>query len=198
MHKEDLLSDPLKQFEHWYEEARKSGEESPDAMTLATANAKGCPSARVVLYKGIDKEGFLIFTNYNSRKSKELLENPHAALVFYWPKLYRQVRIEGKVKKITKAESQHYFNTRPYESKISAWVSEQSQEIPSREYLLERHIEGQQKFAEGEEVTCPDFWGGFRLVPDRMEFWLGAEHRLHDRFCYEKVGEQWKIKRLAP
>lgn len=197
MHKRDLDSDPLKQFKRWYEEAKKSDEESLDAMTLATADAHGHPSARILLYKGIDKNGFLIYTNYNSRKSQELLENPYAALVFYWPKLYRQIRIEGCVKKITKKESQCYFKTRTYESKISAWVSEQSKEIPSREYLLERHIEGQKKFAQG-EVTCPDFWGGFRLIPDRMEFWIGTEHRLHDRFCYEKKGESWEIKRLAP
>jgi len=197
MDKNDLLNDPLLQFKRWYEEIEKSSEESPDSMTLATVNVQGHPSARTVLYKGIDKGGFLIFTNYNSRKSKELMENPHAALVFYWPKVYRQVRIEGDVEKITKEESESYFKTRPYESKISAWISEQSKEIPNREYLLERHIGAQQKFSET-DIACPDFWGGFRLIPNCMEFWIGGEHRLHDRFCYIKKGNQWRIKRLAP
>ena len=197
MHKSELHNDPLIQFEHWYAQTLESGEADPDAMTLATVDAQGRPSARTVLYKGIDDGGFLVFTNYNSRKSKELLLNPYAALVFYWPKLYRQVRIEGKAKKITVAESQRYFETRPYESKISAWVSEQSHVIPSREFLLERHIETQKKFAD-DAVICPDFWGGFRLIPNKIEFWLGNEHRLHDRFCYVKKGAQWEILRLAP
>lgn|SRR3990167_8509494 len=197
MHKVDLLNDPIQQFKCWYDDALKSEEIAPDAMILATANAKGWPSARVVLYKGIDKEGFLIYTNYQSRKAKEIVENPHAALVFYWPRLYRQIRIEGHIKKITREASEEYFHTRPYESRVSAWVSEQSEIISSREYLLERHIACQQQFA-NTDIPCPEFWGGFCLVPTQIEFWIGGEHRLHDRFLYRKQDNQWKIQRLAP
>ena len=166
-------------------------------MTLATADTRGRPSLRVVLYKGIDQGGFLIFTNYRSRKAKELFENPYAALVFYWPHVDKQVRIEGSIEKITQEESQKYFETRPFESKISAWVSEQSQPIPDREYLLARHRNYENEF-ERAGVCCPDFWGGFRLIPEHFEFWLARDHRLHDRFRYEKNGDSWEIVRLAP
>jgi pyridoxamine 5'-phosphate oxidase len=194
---EIFLPDPLQQLQRWYEEAVRKPEPHPDAMTLATADKNGRPSARIVLYKGIDQGGILIFTNYQSRKAIEMAENPHAALVFYWPGMYRQVRIEGEVKRISVEESARYFASRPYESQISAWISEQSQVIPDREYLQVRYEKYHQKFPTG-KVRCPEFWGGFRLVPERMEFWIGRDHRLHDRFCYRKRDEQWEIVRLAP
>lgn len=197
MQKSDLLSDPAEQFKRWYQEAQQEHGGDADAMTLATANAKGRPSARTVLYKGMDEDGFLIFTNYNSRKAKEFIENPYAALVFYWPGIYKQVRIEGRMEKITQTASQKYFETRPFESKISAWVSEQSQPIPNREYLLERHRQYENEFKKT-TVPCPDFWGGFHLIPEYFEFWLGRDHRLHDRFCYKKNKEAWEIVQLAP
>ncbi|AKQ33629.1 pyridoxamine 5'-phosphate oxidase [Candidatus Coxiella mudrowiae] len=192
----DLLEDPLKQFKLWYDEAVRKKVHDPPAMTLATANSKSRPTARTVLYKGITKGGFLFFTNYHSRKAIDLSENPYAAWVFYWPEIYKQVRGEGHVEKLMCEESETYFETRPYESQISAWISEQSQEIPNREYLLNRYKKYREKFPE--EVRCPEFWGGFRLVPTQMEFWTGQEHRLHDRFCYLKEDHKWRIIRLAP
>ncbi|QTS83934.1 pyridoxamine 5'-phosphate oxidase [Coxiella endosymbiont of Amblyomma nuttalli] len=192
----DLLNDPLEQFKLWHDEAEENKLSDPDAMTLATANLEGKPSARTVLYKGITKGGFLIFTNYYSRKALELAENPYATWMFYWPSIYKQVRGEGYVERLTREESEDYFETRPYESKISAWVSEQSQEIPSREYLISRYKKYREKFED--EVFCPEYWGGFRLIPNRMEFWIEQDHRLHDRFCYLKEKHQWKIIRLAP
>ena len=193
----DLLDNPLEQFKRWYDEAGRNKISDPDAMVLATANLKGKPSARTILYKGIAKGGFLVFTNYNSRKALELAENPYAAWIFYWPDIYKQVRGEGYVERLTREESEAYFETRPHESQISAWVvSEQSQEIPSREYLISRYKKYREKF-EG-EVRCPKYWGGFRLIPDRMEFWVGKDYRLHDRFCYLKENLQWRIVRLAP
>lgn len=193
----NLLEDPLEQFKVWYDEAVRKEVRDPQAMTLATAK-KAKPTARIVLYKGITEGGFLIFTNYYSQKAIDLSKNPYAAWVFYWPEIYKQVRGEGRVEKLTHEESKIYFETRPYESQISAWISEQSQEVPNREYLLDRYKEYQKKFPE--KVRCPKFWGGFRLIPIRMEFWIGQEHRLHDRFCYlkEKENQKWRIARLAP
>lgn len=191
-----FLEDPIEQFLLWYSDAVRKKVQDPAAMTLATVNLNGMPSARTVLYKGISKGGFLIFTNFHSRKAKDLFVNPYAAWVFYWPKIYKQIRGEGYVQKLTREESEAYFETRPYENKISAWVSEQSQEIPSREYLLNLHKKYQKKFPE--EVPCPEFWGGFRLVPIRIEFWIGRQFRLHDRFCYFKQDDEWRIIRLSP
>jgi pyridoxamine 5'-phosphate oxidase len=192
-----LLADPLQQLQQWYVEAVQQKEPHPDALTLATANKQGRPSARIVLLKDIDDKGVVIYTNYHSRKAQEMLENPFAALVFYWPGLYRQVRVEGRVEKVSAAESGKYFSSRPYDSQISAWISEQSQVIPDREYLLARHEKYQQKFPAG-KVPCPEFWGGFRIIPDCIEFWIGQSHRLHDRFCYRKKGPQWEVSQLAP
>lgn len=192
-----LLNDPLEQFKLWYNEAVCSETFHSDAIMLATANLKGEPSVRTVLYKGISEGGFLFFTNYYSRKAQELSKNPKAAWVFYWPKIYKQVRGEGYVERLTREESKTYFETRSYKSQIVAWVSEQSQEIPSRKYLLKRYKKYQEKFHH--KVSCPEFWGGFRLIPSQMEFWIGQEHRLHERFCYLKKEDQvWKIVRLAP
>ncbi|OGO91668.1 MAG: pyridoxamine 5'-phosphate oxidase [Coxiella sp. RIFCSPHIGHO2_12_FULL_44_14] len=192
-----LSADPLEQFQLWYEEAKQSHEPAVDAMVLATADREGRPAARVVLYKGVERGGFRIYTNYHSRKARELVANPNAALVFYWSQSYKQVRIEGKVEKMTPKESERYFQTRPRESQLSAWVSEQSQIIPDRDYLTKRYRHYQQQFATG-LIPCPPDWGGFLLFPERIEFWIGRDHRLHDRFCYQKQNGAWEIVRVAP
>ncbi len=194
----DLSDDPLEQFKRWYEEAKQKSGPNVDAMTLATADKAGRPSARIVLYKDISRGGFVFYTNYHSRKGIQISANPYAALVFYWPGIEKQVRVEGMLKQLAREESEAYFETRPYESKLSAWVSEQSQEIPDREHLTARYKKYRDLFSENEDVRCPEYWGGYRLNPDRMEFWIGREHRLHDRFVYVKKNDHWDIIRLAP
>ncbi|MDO8549823.1 MAG: pyridoxamine 5'-phosphate oxidase [Ignavibacteria bacterium] len=187
---------PFKQFEIWYQEILKSDVKEPTAMTLATASKKGFPSARTVLLKEYDEKGFLFFTNYESRKGKELIENPAAELLFYWMDLQRQVRISGKVEKTDREDSEQYFKTRPLKSRIGAWASKQSEIIPDREYLEKRFSEFEKKFKD--DVPLPSNWGGFRLIPERFEFWQGRESRLHDRICYLKKNKEWEIVRLSP
>ena len=187
---------PVKQFAKWYEVVLKSGLKEPTAMTLATASKGGVPSARTVLLKGYDEKGFLFFTNYGSRKGRELSENPFAELLFYWMDLRKQVRISGRVEKVSKEESEKYFKTRPLNSQIGAWVSRQSEIIPDRKFLEEKYKEYSEKYKE--DVPLPPFWGGFRLIPERFEFWQGRENRLHDRICYLKKNGEWEIMRLAP
>ena len=189
-------SNPIKQFAKWYKVILKSGITEPTAMSIATADKKGVPSVRTVLLKGYDEKGFLFFTNYKSRKGKELTENPAAELLFYWRDLRRQVRISGKVEKVTKKESEDYFKSRPPKSRIGAWASRQSEVIPDRKYLEEQFKEFAKKYKR--EVPLPSYWGGFRLIPERFEFWQGRENRLHDRICYIKKNNGWKIVRLAP
>jgi pyridoxamine 5'-phosphate oxidase len=189
-------NNPIKQFAKWYKVILKSGIKEPTAMSIATATKKGVPSVRTVLLKGYDENGFLFFTNYKSRKGKELIENPSAELLFYWRDLRRQVRISGKVEKISREESENYFNTRPLNSRIGAWASKQSAVIPDRKYLEKQFKEYQEKFKK--DVPLPPVWGGFRLIPERFEFWQGRESRLHDRICYIKKNDKWKIVRLAP
>jgi pyridoxamine 5'-phosphate oxidase len=166
-------------------------------MMLATSDRKNKPSARIVLMKDFDETGFTFFTNYKSKKGKELAENPFAALLFYWAEFERQVRIEGRVKKLTKTESELYFNTRPFESKISALASEQSEIIISRTLLEEKFRQLKVQHADG-KVPLPDYWGGYKLIPDYFEFWQGREKRLHDRIAYKQQRKNWKIFRLAP
>lgn len=191
-----VAGDPLTQFAAWFDEALKSGDHEPNAMTLATADAQGRPSARTVLLKGVDAEGLVFFTNYQSRKGGELAANPHASLLFFWPCLERQVRAEGIVERISAQESDAYFDSRPLGSRIGAWASPQSQPV-SRESLEARW----KQFAEelGEHPPRPEHWGGYRLRPERMEFWQGRPSRLHDRLVFER-GEAggWKLTRLAP
>lgn len=187
---------PIKQFAKWYKTVLKSGLKEPTAMTLATASKGGVPSARTVLLKGYDEKGFLFFTNYGSRKGRELSENPFAELLFYWMDLRKQVRISGRVEKVSKEESEKYFKTRPLNSQIGAWVSRQSEIIPDRKFLEEKYKEYSEKYKE--DVPLPPFWGGFRLIPERFEFWQGRENRLHDRICYLKKNGEWEIMRLAP
>jgi pyridoxamine 5'-phosphate oxidase len=190
--------DPIKLFRRWFDEATASGTRLPDAMTLATATKDGKPSARMVLLKQIDDQGFVFYTNYNSRKSRELDENPNAALVCYWVALDRQVRVEGRVERVTAAESDEYFKTRPRESQLGALVSPQSEVIESREFLEKRFQDFEGMYRD-RSVSRPAHWGGYRLRPERIEFWQNRSGRLHDRILYERQSDgSWTIKRLAP
>ncbi|OWT61805.1 pyridoxamine 5'-phosphate oxidase [Candidimonas nitroreducens] len=191
-----LASTPLEQFSLWFEEALKAGAVEPTAMTLATCDAQGRPSARIVLLKGYDERGFVFYTNYESRKGTELAANPYASLLFFWPLLERQVRIEGRVGKISAEESTAYYDSRPLGSRIGAWASPQSQPI-SRDQLEARTREFTQSL--GEHPPRPEHWGGYRLAPERVEFWQGRPSRLHDRLVFLKnAQQQWANVRLAP
>jgi len=192
-----LDDDPVRQFQNWFDEARRAGILEPNAMSLATTGSSGMPDLRTVLLKYFDDQGFVFYTNYGSRKARELNENPKAALLFPWLGLNRQVRIQGAVEKVTKAESLRYFASRPRGSQIGAWVSEQSKAITSRGLLEQKVAEMKRKFSKG-EIPLPDFWGGYRVVPERMEFWQGRPSRLHDRFEYVREGDVWVIQRLQP
>ena len=189
--------DPIQLFGQWFEAARKAGILLPEAMTLATASADGAPSARVVLLKGFDQRGFEFYTNLGSRKANELTANPRAALCFHWGVLQRQVRIEGSVRALSRETSAAYFGTRARGSRIGAWASRQSESLPEREQL-ERRVEAMEKRFEGREVPLPDFWGGYRLDPERIELWQGRADRLHDRLLFERDGEGWGCRRLFP
>lgn len=193
--KEDLDSDPIQQFEKWLAEAIESELKEPTAMTLATVDQKGYPSARIVLLKFVNRDGFAFFTNYDSRKGKELAQNKNVALVFYWGELERQVRVEGQIQKVEKEISENYFNSRPDKSRISAIISPQSEVIPDRKFL-EKKVE--EFLSQKHEIKRPENWGGYLVIPKQIEFWQGRESRLHDRFLYEKTSNNWKIFRLAP
>jgi pyridoxamine 5'-phosphate oxidase len=197
LRKSKIDLNPFKQFSKWFDQAADSEIIEPTAMILATADKKGIPSVRTVLLKDFDLEGFVFFTNYNSTKGKILTENPFAEILFLWQELERQVRISGKVEKISKEKSEDYFKTRTYESKIGTWASEQSSVIPSREFLDQNYKEYLLKFPEN-NVPMPEYWGGFKLLPDKFEFWQGRKHRLHDRIRYTKREDQWEIERLSP
>jgi pyridoxamine 5'-phosphate oxidase len=194
---EALSPDPLEQFEHWFAEAKRAGVEVPEAMTLATADGDGVPSARMVLLKGAGEDGFVFYTGYGSRKSEELEENPRAALVFYWRPLGRQVRVEGSVERVPEPESAAYFATRPRGSQLAAWASRQSRPLGSREELERRYAELDRDY-EDREVPLPPHWGGYRLRPEAIEFWEHRENRLHDRIRYTRAREGWKVERLSP
>jgi pyridoxamine 5'-phosphate oxidase len=194
----ELPGDPIAQFRRWFEDAGRAGIFEPNAMTLATVDADGQPSARVVLLKGLDQRGLVFFTNLASRKSRELAANAGAALVFWWGPLARQVRFEGTVERVAEAESDAYFASRPRGSQIGAWASAQSRVIAGREVLEEAARSYDERFAAG-AVPRPGFWGGFRLLPVRVEFWQGRGDRLHDRLRYARdAGGAWRIERLAP
>ncbi len=193
----DIDSNPLTQFSQWFEEARQAEVPEPNAMHLTTVSAQGQPSGRIVLLKGLDETGFVFYTNYESHKGKNLAENPLASLTFFWAELERQVRIEGKVEKVSEEESTAYFHSRPHASQLGAWASPQSQTIESREVLENNFKELEEKYEEG-KVPKPAHWGGFRLIPEQIEFWQGRPSRLHERILYQKEGGDWMINRLAP
>ena len=189
--------DPIKQFQRWFSEAIAAKLPMPDAMTLATATPGGKPSARMVLLKQVDHDGFVFFTNYRSAKAEQLDANPYAALVFYWAQHDRQVRVEGSVVRTPAQESRDYFRTRPRESQIGAWASEQSRAINSRDVLEQRAQELETLYCD-RDIDCPEHWGGYRLKPERIEFWKSRIGRLHDRILYQRDGATWTITRLAP
>jgi len=193
----DVKRDPFDQFKEWFDDAVNAEVKEPNAMMLATSTSDGKPSARMVLLKGFDKEGLTFFTNFNSRKASLLDSNPCAALVFFWPELERQIRIEGIVEKVSEKESNEYFNSRPEGSRVGAWASPQSQVIPNREFLELLYTEIETKF-KGKKIPRPERWGGFRVIPSLFEFWQGRPNRLHDRIQYSKADNNWIIERLAP
>jgi len=189
-------ANPITEFLNAIERAANRQVDTAPAA-LATADRSGRPSARMVLLRGVDEHGFVFHTNYNSRKAKELTENPRAALCFHWPTLEEQIRVEGRVEPLSAAESDGYFASRPRGSQLGAWASDQSAVLPSRETLEEAYREIERQF-EGQPVPRPPFWGGFRLIPERIEFWYGRPDRLHDRIVYDRIGDGWRIERLYP
>jgi pyridoxamine 5'-phosphate oxidase len=194
--RESVESDPYNQFEKWMNEALHAGIKYPTAMAVSTISTDGCPRSRIVLLKYYDKTGFVFFTNYESEKGKSLEVNNAAGLHFFWPELERQVIIAGYCEKTDRSLSEKYFSSRPVDSQISAWASPQSREVPSRDYLENRFSEFQKKF-ENHNIPTPEFWGGYRVVPIKIEFWQGRINRLHDRILYEKRDNAWVIKILA-
>lgn len=198
LRRQQLNPDPILQFELWMQQAINSGLSDPTAMTLATVDTQGQPSQRIVLLKQVDQEGFVFFTNKNSHKGQAIASNPKVSLHFPWYPLERQVKILGVAEALSRDAEQAYFSSRPKESQLAAWASEQSQAIPSRDYLLEKYHHLLEQY-ENNQIPHPDFWGGYRVVPKVIEFWQGGEHRLHDRFQYElREDTSWNIQRLAP
>lgn len=197
LHRSEIHDDPNEQFATWFAQAVELQVHEPNAMTLATVDENGMPSQRTVLLKQFDARGFTFYTNYHSRKAGELTSNPKACLLFPWLTLERQIIIQGTVEKSTTAESLEYFLARPRESQIGAWVSEQSEVIPDREFLNSRLAEFEAKFA-GAAIPLPPHWGGYRVIPETIEFWQGGPARLHDRFRYRREASGWQIERLSP
>ncbi len=194
----DADADAIAQFTRWFEQALAANVPEPNAMTVATATRAGVPSARIVLLKGFDARGFAFYTNYESRKGNELAENPVAALVFHWVELHRQVRITGAVETVSQEESNAYFQSRPRGSRLGAWTSQQSSVLPSRAPLEARLVALTAQFGEG-DIPLPPFWGGYRVIPDTIEFWQGRPSRLHDRLRYARQpNDTWRIERLSP
>ena len=189
--------EPFAQFSAWMNEAIESVVIEPTAMTVSTVDAEGRPSSRVVLLKGFDHSGFVFFTNYESKKAGDLAANPNISLHFFWPDLERQIIINGTATKATREESQDYFAKRPLESRIGAWASKQSSVLANREELEKRVADIRERFP-NQEIPCPPFWGGFRVAPNRFEFWQGRKSRLHDRICYTLTGDVWTTSRLSP
>ena len=197
LHRKDLCARPVEQFGLWFSQAVECGLHEPNAMTLATVDAVGMPFQRTVLLKYFDEDGFVFFTNYGSRKARQMAENPQVCLLFPWVVMERQVIIQGRAEKVSTAESLRYFASRPRESQMGAWVSNQSETITSRKFLLQKLAEIREKFSHG-EIPLPSFWGGYRVVPTAIEFWQGGPARLHDRFLYRKQEAGWEIERLSP
>lgn len=198
LHEAELAADPIEQFRRWLALAAEADPHDYTSMTLATADREGRPSARIVLLKGCDPRGFVFFSNYESRKGREMEENPSAALLFYWAAFERQVRIEGRVEKVSREESEAYYRTRPRGSRIGAWASQQSAVIGGREELEEKVRALEERFPT-EDIPLPELWGGYRVVPDQIEFWQGRPDRLHDRLRYRRLPDgSWTVERLSP
>jgi len=197
LHRKDLAAHPLDQFEQWFAQAVELQVHEPNAMSLATVDATGRPLLRTLLLKYFDRDGFVFFTNYESRKAAQIAENPQVSLLFPWITLERQVIVQGRAEKISTADSLRYFASRPRESQLGAWVSSQSSVISSRKLLMQKLSELKEKFSHG-EIPLPSFWGGYRVVPATIEFWQGGPARIHDRFLYTKAGQDWSIDRLSP
>ncbi len=193
----DVDLNPFKQFEVWFNEVLEAEISEPNAMCVATATKEGKPSARVLLLKGFDEKGFVFYTNYESRKGKELAENNQASLLFFWVDLERQIRIEGTVEKVTNEESEKYFKTRPFKSRLGAWASNQSEVISGRYIIIKKFVGYLAKFR-STNVPLPPYWGGYRLKPEEFEFWQGRANRLHDRIRYKKEKDNWILERLSP
>lgn len=193
-----VKDDPFDLFDAWFDLAKNKEVNDPNAMCLATSTPDGAPSARIVLLKEHDKRGFVFYTNTQSRKGQELTKNKHAALCFHWKSLQRQIRIEGRVEKVSDAQADAYYQSRHRGSRIGAWASQQSAELDTRETLKQRVEEFEEKFKDLEDIPRPDHWSGFRVVPHRIEFWDDGEYRLHDRFVFDKHGSDWNLKRLYP
>lgn len=192
----DLHPDPLQQFKNWFQAAIAAGVPEPNAVTLSTVDGEGQPSSRIVLLKDIDPRGFTFYTNYNSRKGRELAQNPKAALTIFWPGLERQVCVRGACEKLSREESEVYFKSRPIGNRLGAWASDQSSAVPDRDFLEKKFSEAASRF--GENPPLPDYWGGYVLLPQTVDFWQGRPSRLHDRFLYTRIGEGWKVERLSP
>ncbi|NGX58547.1 MAG: Pyridoxine/pyridoxamine 5'-phosphate oxidase [Chlamydiae bacterium] len=197
LHRSSLKEDPFEQFQLWFDDATKTCQHEPNAMTLATATKDGRPSSRTVLLKELDDRGFVFYTNYRSRKAQEIAENPLGSLTFVWLEFPRQVLVEGEIKKVTREESQAYFSTRPRKSQIAALASEQGVVLGSQEDLQKEFEQAEKKY-ESREIPLPEDWGGYRLCPMAIEFWQGRRDRLHDRFLYRREGDVWVIERLSP
>jgi pyridoxamine 5'-phosphate oxidase len=195
--RDELLEDPIDQFELWLKQVIDSGLNDPTAMTVATVDAEGQPSQRIVLLKQVDSAGFVFYTNYESHKAQDIAVNPRVSLHFPWHALERQVRVCGVAEKVSMAESLKYFASRPEESQLAAWASAQSRPVSSRQLLMQQFQSMKAKFQQG-KIPLPDFWGGYRIVPASIEFWQGGANRLHDRFRYTRAGQGWSIERLAP
>ncbi len=192
-----IKSDPMEQFSLWFNAALESEITEPNAMILSTVSPEGSPSSRTVLLKGLESDGFIFFTNYESEKGRHISNNKNVAILFLWLDLERQVRITGKAVKLDTLASETYFKSRPVESQIGAWASSQSEVVPGREYLEEKFESMKQRFTDG-EIPLPPFWGGYKVVPSKMEFWQGRPNRLHDRILYTRDDNEWKIERLSP
>ncbi len=193
----DVAADPIAQFTRWFEEAVSAAVVEPNAMCLATATPDAYPSARMVLLKGFDARGFVFYTDYRSRKGQELADNPHASLCFFWAELERQVRINGAVQRVSRTESDEYFQSRPLPSRVGAWTSHQSMVLTDRSVLEQQLATNEERFASG-HVPLPDHWGGFRIIPEEFEFWQGRESRLHDRIQFRREAGAWVKRRLSP
>ncbi len=194
---QEILADPLKQFEIWFSDALELDAMEANAMFLATSTKEGKPSVRTVLLKGYDENGFIFFTNYSSRKGNEIDENPFASILFFWKELGRQIRIEGALEKVSREQSDEYFHSRPFDSQIAALASDQSKVVENRDAVDNRFNDLKEKYKDS-KVPLPENWGGYRVLPERMEFWQGRQNRLHDRILFSKDNGCWKITRLAP